>query len=310
MKNINSKLFEKMQGFTELITDECHITVFRHFRTSLPEISSSEEHTRIDEEMLKRCGGQSFDRLLLKIKIAMIETFQNPLGNLDEEDLENEEIYIEYLSSGIESILKIDKLYQYVVDFCDVLHEYSPSTMLSIYRQSFTLKEDVAEVLDSPFDFFDREDIYHSRSIISMLISSIRSCWMNYPEFLFKIPTDIVEPILIEMSEEVLKNPRCFEIIKGVKKLSGWIHPPIVDWIHEKRLVYQTEKWTILLKSFFRDSIPEEVCSIIASFMNIQRMDRFSPMRLEDLICDKVYDGWIDVEPYGDETMEIVHLIE
>ena len=299
-----------MQEFTELITDECWITVFRHFRSSFPELSSLEEQVRFDEEMMKRCGGQSFHILLLKIKIAMIETFQNPLGNLDAEDMENEEIYIEYLSSSIECILKIETLYQYVFDFVDVLHEYSPSTILSIYRQLFTLQEDVTDALDSPFDFFDRQEIYRARSIISMLISGIRRCWMNYPEFLFKRPTDIVEPILIEMSEEVLENPHCLEIVKGTKRLSGWIHTPIVDWIHEKRCVYQKEKWTILLKSFFRDSIPEEVCSIIASFVNIQRMDRFSSARLEDLICDKIYDGWVERDPYGDETLEVIHLME
>ena len=190
----------------------------------------------------------------------------------------------------------INQLYRIILVSYKTIQYREPTILIHSYRNAIRLRRQCDDLLTDLRYSPSYEKISGTRAILIEYIERISDFWiMEHSEFLFTMPMDIVMPIIDEKTSIIMSNPRSLELVLGRRLMSDWLDPVIVEWINIRRRDYVWKrKSNVLNVCFGIVGIPPEICSLIASFIRVEKEDVYHPCVLSKFIKAYVLEGRVE----------------
>ena len=238
-------------------------------------------------ELRKEMGG-----LLLNELTSLLSKLIK-LSTISAENLSPEDVVIRRIAR----IKAIKQMYLVTISSHKMMHEYNPRMLIGMYRGAITLKNQVDRLLIDPFYQETLDEMVSVRRTLTESIECVRNFWVNeHPRFLFTMPTDLAMPILLEKVADIMVIPSCLEIVMGTRPITDWIDTAIARWINACRQEYVVKKKTNVLGICLGVAgIPVEICSLIASYICVEKESIEPPMILAEFIRTELVEGRIEM---------------
>lgn len=187
-----------------------------------------------------------------------------------------------------------------------------PECSSELYRGATVLKNQVDGLLLDPYYQETLDEMVNVRSILIETIECVRNFWVNeYPRFLFTMPTDLAMPIILENVANIMTIPSCLEIVMGMRPITDWLDPTIARWINARRQEYVAERKTNVLGICLGVAgIPFEICSLIASYICVEKESIEPPMILAEFIRTELVEGRIEMVMTNGAYSQHIYIID